>query len=111
MKIIKFQELVKAPEGTVYALYIPHVISGFFVKGQQVFNSQDFYECPLIDSVGIDTLSKADQTDDSFQQNFLWCRHGHSYDDECMFVVYDKQDLKNIIRMLNTSIDLVGESI
>lgn len=97
MRIVKRQELMAMPAGTVYSLGEPMAFSGLYVKGDTM--GSDFAMCSLLDDFGeddTDVLEVVDKLrrgeDVPLQFGKMYGREG-MFDDEQKYAVWSSDDV------------------
>lgn len=111
MKILNRKEFLLLPENTLFAKYHPCVIGELAIKGETFGN--DFYVQSIADSIEandtgefIEKLAAAENGEDIRLDLNCEGRDG-MFDDDQLFMVYDKQDVEAIIKRL--SVCAIGE--
>jgi hypothetical protein len=108
VRIVKRQELMAMPAGTVYSLGEPMAFSGLFVKGDNVGN--DFAMCSLLDDFGeddtdvheiVDKLRRGDDVPLQFGE--LYGREG-MFDDEQCYAVWSSDDVEGLAKFLMSTV-------
>lgn len=111
MRLVKRQELMTLPKGTLFApLHQQWVFGDMEIKGDTIQwdgTNGDFWVLQLAwpdaDDTGeaIDRLEKmADDPTVSYPPGYVYSRHG-LYDDDRLYLVYESADVANLIRLLN----------
>jgi hypothetical protein len=109
VRIVKRQELMAMPAGTVYSEYQPHNFSGISVKGDTVIHGGkaiDFLMCGLIADFGGDSTTICDEMDrlargEDIPQEFATC-YGRdaTFDDERQYAVWSEDDVIGLTEYL-----------
>lgn len=106
MKIIGMKEFLKLPNGTMYQRYQPCCFTGELeVFEGSIECTNDFYYKNIINEVEcegdielIDILSNATTINESFKFDYnCGSRDGHCCDDDQLFAIYDKEDVKSLL--------------
>lgn len=118
MKIINKTEFYALPEGTVYSDYEPYIFSNLKVKQDTVYNDGqpvDFLYESLIGNIDtnnsdhfIDILDDAEKNKTSLPMDFNCCeRDGLFEEKEQLFAIYEKKDLADFIKKLESLLPIV----
>jgi len=109
MKIVNKNEFLLMPENTLFAKYYPCVIGSLQIKGESIAN--DFYVQYISDSIDandtsdfIDKLESAEKGETIMLDLNIQSRDG-LFDDNQLFVVYDNQDVTQIIERLKLCLE------
>lgn len=105
MRIVNRKEFLSMPSGTVYSHYVPQVADGLMVKYETLTNDW-VYQDLLFNVAGetseeaSDTLTKAEENGASFRLDLHCGSRDGMYDDNQLFMVYEKEDVKRLIKKL-----------
>lgn len=109
MKIYNKKEFLKLPPGTFFAKGVRYSMDGFCVKGETWENDFLYIDLVSIDSYGSDNLldrfEEMIEKSISYPINETYSRDG-MFDEEDIFLVFEKEDLKIIRNLINK---LLGE--
>lgn len=100
MKIVKFNEFVKMPAGTIFSYYEPHVTRGLYRKGESIAYDgelSDFYEAPVMAESWNLCEPVVDDTE---------CRWG-MFDYDEMYAIYEEEDIVKMIEMLTGNVEKI----
>jgi hypothetical protein len=105
MRIINRKEFLSMPKGTVYSHYVPQVADGLMVKYETLTN--DWVYQDLLFNVAGETseeasekLTDAEERGASFILDLHCGSRDGMYDDNQLFMVYEKEDVKRLIKKL-----------
>lgn len=105
MKIINRKEFLSMPSGTVYSHYVPQVADGLMVKYETLTNDW-VYQDLLFNVDGesseeaSEKLTNAEEHGSSFRLDLHCGSRDGIYDDNQLFMVYEKEDVKRLIKKL-----------
>lgn len=110
MRLVKRQELMTLPKGTLFApLHEPWVFGDVDMKGDTFQHNGANYDFlvlslawPEADDTGmaLDCLDEmASDSSVSYSPEYAYARHG-LYDDDRLYLVYEAADAENLIRLL-----------
>lgn len=112
MRLVKRQELMTLPKGTLFAeLHEPWVFGDVEIKGDTCLDARtgenfDFWVLQLAWPDAVDTGEAFDRLAQmvadstvSYPPGYVYARHG-LYDDDRPYLVYEKADVDNLIRLL-----------
>jgi len=110
MKIVNKKEFYLLPPGTLYSNYERYGFTGLMVKQDTLYHKDkpiDFLFDDLIGNIDaqdsgqfIDKLDDAEINKTSLTLDFDCTQRDGLYEDEQMFAIYEKDDLKKIIKKL-----------
>jgi len=110
MKIINREEFLKLPSGTLFSEYKPCSFYGLLIKYDSC-GYNDYYENELIGNIEmnssedfIDKLVIAEKERTSLKLDFDICGRNGMYDDNQLYAVYEKEDIKGLINVLKQCI-------
>lgn len=119
MKILKRKDFLAINKPVVFQKYTPMILGGLCIKGETLKRTNDF---SYLDLIGCDIETERCQPNDDGELADLWdsCLDGNidfqrDYDaysrdglfegeDECLFVVYDKDDIRALIDVLKETL-------
>ncbi len=112
MKIYSRTEFMKLPEGIIFSSGVPFAFSDLLIKGETW--EIDFLESSLV-GVGIDSFSSeehADRMDEMQEKGTSYPINSHFgreglFDDEMIYLVYEKQDLEYLIERFKEALKVV----
>ena len=106
MKIVNKTAFLLLPDGTVFSKYVPCVFSNIEIKGATV-NGNDYLYQEIADSIKCegscyysDKLHDAVENGASLEMDFDSLVRDGSYDDEQLYAVWSKKDVKLLIKKL-----------
>ena len=108
MKIYNRTEFMKLPEGTIFSSGQPFVFYDLRVKGESL--EVDFLESSLMDIDCHCSKERAERFEEmhekgtSYPINKSFGREG-LFDDEMLYVIYEKEDLEYMIETFKEAID------
>lgn len=114
MKIYSRHNFLRLPEGTFFAKGVKWAIDGFCIKGETWFdnsgNAIDFLYHNLIGVDSNDSQDFADKLEEMLQKGTSYPMekdYGRDgcFDDQEMFLVFEREDLKRIREMIQESIN------
>lgn len=105
MRIISRAELMKLPEGTIFAYYRPCIFGGLHIKGTtgphdfDVMSLDGNIECDGSEDF-VDILDNAVESGESFDLDFdRYGREGF-FDNDQLFAIYEEKDMIGLINTL-----------
>lgn len=112
MRIVKFDEFIELPEGTVYGFYRPCFTNDLYIKGESLNSKQDwFYSCITPcnfdynnDCQNIDAMQAMENGEHCVLDVSIQERDG-MFDYDRMFLIYEEEDILKIINKLKSCID------
>lgn len=118
MKILSRQQFLNLPEGVLYCVNRTKEEVGFSdlkIKGETLSNNNDWFEICLTCYEHHDTGELIERHDDmlkgvSYPLEISQCRNG-LFEDDNIFLVYEKKDLSQLIEMLNHCVGADDEKI
>ena len=107
MKIVKKEDFLKLPIGTLYSEYEPDMIHGLFIKQESVEGSRghfiDYFFIDLVACVpsqGADSrivfLTEKLSTGESFDVIYEGKRDG-VFDDDQLYLIYEEKDVRDLL--------------
>lgn len=107
MKILKREQFLKTPKGTLYSYYEPCFFTGLNVKTTDSSNYEnDFVFFGLIGEFNTDNgaeysnICERLEQGESIPASFEETHREGLFDDKQLFLVYEKEDIKNMINVL-----------
>lgn len=94
MRLVKRQELMTLPAGTIYQSFDPNILGELMLKGDNcVSNGEniDWYESPVGASISLNY--------NRFEMDNCVCREG-CFDDDTWYLVHDADDIEWIVARL-----------
>ena len=119
MRILKRKDFLAITKPVVFQKYRPMILGDLCIKGETLKLADDFL---YVNLMGCDIETERCQPNDSGELGDLWdaCLNGdidfqrdydaysrdgyHEREDECWFVVYDKDDIRNLIDVLKQAL-------
>lgn len=105
MKIINRVDFLALPENTIFSKYEPCYIHEMEIKGETWNN--DFLVQQVHDAVKADSsaeyteiLDRCQKTGESFEMDFHCQDRDGMFENEQLFVVWEKRDIENLIKRL-----------
>ena len=116
MKILTRKQFMKEPEGTLFSYYKPCYFEGLhakdtgYEKDNPDFSMSDFIGAVKSDSSN-DLFEKCDRMElgESFPVDFEFSGREGLFDEELLYAVYDKEDVRKLIARLQAMLTLQGE--
>ncbi|MCY9367602.1 hypothetical protein MOF14_12745 [Bacillus spizizenii] len=115
MRIINLQQFIRLPRGVLYTKFEPDVFFQIAIKEDSITETndwlyQDLLEIKSTDSVELDEiLSKAVENGDSFELNYECLTRDGLFKSDQLFAVFEKEDVKSLIKRLNETLDSYPE--
>lgn len=111
MKILNREEFFKLPQGVLYSEYEPDdLFYNMFIKGEQL--KSDYVEMSIIGNIEANSSDERYETIDSAKENknsikLDFEKYGRNgmYDEEQLYALYEKQDLEDLIKCLQKSLE------
>lgn len=114
MKIINKETFLKLPAKTIYSEYEPCIFDGLFVKGDTW--PCDYLEQNIIGNVYCSSseefsriLVQSEETGHSFNLDFDCNGRNGLFDDKQLYAIYEKEDLENLIAVLEEGIGVLKD--
>jgi hypothetical protein len=110
MKIVSKQEFLKLPPGTIFSDYQPQCLSGFKVKAESSIGISDFIYSDLTgnpQNTGSEDFGdkcEAMEQGESVPIDVEFYGREGFYDDNMLYAVYERDDLKKIIGVLEAAL-------
>jgi len=98
MRLVKRDEMLKLPPGTVYQMFDPNILGELMVKGENSGDT-DWYEQP----VG----AYPDLNQMQFEMESTECREAR-FDDTLFYLVYEDTDIEIMVARLKGNLNLAG---
>lgn len=115
MRILNRRDFLAIAKPVVFQKYSPMILGGLYIKGETIPSTNDFYYRDLIgcdietercqpsdDGELFDLWDSCMNNDIDFQRDYDLAQRDGLYEgeDECWFVVYDKDDVESLIGVL-----------
>ena len=105
MKIVDRKTFLTLPEGTIYSYYVPQISNGLMVK-QETLSDDWIYQDLLFEVYGdssndvMQLLTQAEEHGTSFRLDLDCGTRDGMFDNEQMFMVYEKEDITRLVNKL-----------
>lgn len=112
MKIVDRKTFLALPSGTVYSHYKPQVSDGLMIKGETLTKFDWVYQDLLFNVEGesseeaSDKLTDAEENGTSFNLDLNCASRDGMYDDDQLFMVYEKSDIESLIEELKSCLEV-----
>jgi hypothetical protein len=114
MRIVNRKTFLSMPEGTLFSKYEPQITDGFGIKGNTLWHQGrpiDFREQDLLMPVDcmssdelMDILDKGERDGDSFAVNLDCQGRDGCFDEDQLFLVWDRADVEKLIGRLQAAL-------
>lgn len=117
MKIINREQFLKLPRGVLYAKYAPCYFENLAIKDEYEHFINDWYFQELIEIETKDNedfsevLFRAEETGESIGLDYNCVSRDGLYEENQLFAVFEKEDVINLIKLLQNSVSKYPESI
>jgi hypothetical protein len=115
MKLLKLDDFLKLPPGTVYCVGEKWYFNGPRIKGNSIMSSRDWFE-GSIDMIECDSteemwdrLEKMRETGASYPLEIAESRNG-LFNEDALFLVYEKHDLEVLRSAIQQAIHISVEA-
>jgi hypothetical protein len=113
MRIVTQKEFYDLPVDTLYSIYDPCIFNGLFIKKETIYSEDgegiDFYYQDLIGNVKtnlsesiLEILSKAELDGSRFRLDFRSIDRDGLFDQDALYAIYEKNEVKDLISCLDS---------
>lgn len=115
MKIVDYNTFINLPKGVLYSYYTPVYTNGLMIKDESLMfenGGSDWYYYDLLDNPSqdssgqwlqyVDVMMKMDEGGESIPAEFNCLERDGLYDYDRKFLIYEQDDIKNLISKLNS---------
>jgi hypothetical protein len=113
MKIVKLDEFLAMPAGTLFAKYKPCVFGDLCIKEESIPEYRDFIYQPIVDSLDandsnqhFDMLDESLKTGKSIPMDFDCLNRDGFYDADQLYAVFERADVEALIERLKQALSL-----